>query len=257
MARNSYFDFKQFRIQQGKCAMKVTTDACIFGALLSASPGLHHSRSILDIGTGTGLLSLMAAQNCAATITAIELDEPAAQHAAGNFAASRWAHRLQLVNRSIQTFSLTSSQRFDCIISNPPFFQQSFKGDDHRRNMARHTDSLSFTDLAQAIARHLANHGEAWILLPVASTPLFLQQAVEAGLQLVSQVGLRSSSDHPVHRYILVLQHQGLKPSKEQGSNRCVDSGTLTIYQNHPCYTRQMAELMAPYYINLADTAIA
>ncbi len=165
--------------------MKVTTDACIFGALLAESSQLRQSQSILDIGAGTGLLSLMAAQNSQAKITAVSLDEEASQQAISNFAASPWADQCQLVNSAIQTFSANNTQRFDCVISNPPFFQQSFKGDDQRRNMARHTDSLSFTDLIKAISRHLANSGEAWILLPVESTPRFLETAAQERLELI------------------------------------------------------------------------
>ena len=103
MTSNSYFAFKQFRVEQGECAMKVTTDACIFGALLARSSRLQDSRSILDIGAGSGLLSLMAAQNCNGQITAVELDEEASQQALSNFAASPWADQLQLVNSAIQS----------------------------------------------------------------------------------------------------------------------------------------------------------
>ena len=128
MAGNNYFAFKQFRVEQGECAMKVTTDACILGALLAESPGLRHSQSILDIGAGTSLLSLMAAQNSQAKITAVELDEEASQQAISNFAASPWADQCQLVNSAIQTFSANNIQRFDCVISPPLFFSNPSKG---------------------------------------------------------------------------------------------------------------------------------
>ncbi len=225
--------------------MKVTTDACIFGALLAGAHRLQHSQSILDIGAGTGLLSLMAAQNCNGQITAVELDKEASQQAVRNFVASPWADQLHLVNSAIQTFSATSQQRFDCIISNPPFFQQSFKGYDQRRNMARHTDSLSFTDLARVVSRHLANTGEAWILLPVESTPRFLGAAALEGLCLKKKIGLRSSSDHPNHRYILVLKHRVQdKPQETQEE-------TVTIYTRPPHYTEETRQLMSPYYLAL------
>lgn len=245
MARNSYFAFKQFRVDQGECAMKVTTDACIFGALLAESSGLRHSRSILDIGAGTGLLSLMAAQNCNGKITAVELDEKASQQAVSNFIASPWSDQFQLVNSAVQIFSATSQQRFDCIISNPPFFQQSFKGDDQRRNMARHSDSLSFTDLARVISQHLATTGEAWILLPMESTQHFLRAAVPEGLGLVKQIGLRSSRRHGIHRYILVLKYLTRdKPQETQEE-------TITIYTQPPHYTEATRQLMSPYYLAL------
>lgn len=246
MARNRNFAFKQFKIEQGQCAMKVTTDACIFGALFGQSPNLKESQSILDIGAGTGLLSLMAAQNSQASISAIELDEEASKQAEDNFTQSPWADQLQLINSSIQAFSATSEQRFDGIISNPPFFQQAFKGNDHRRNLARHTDSLSFSDLAKAIGKHLANSGEAWILLPVESSHLFLAAAIQAGLILIKKIGLRSSSSHNNHRYILVLKH--LNDTEEPQINQ---ETTVTIYDQHPHYTEEVRGLMSPYYLAL------
>ncbi len=99
----------------------------------------------------------MAAQNSGATITAVELDEQAAQQALGNFTDSPWAKRLRLIHCAIQV--VTTNQCFDCIVTNPPFFQQAFKGIDPRRNLARHTDTLTFTDLAKAIAQHLNDNG--------------------------------------------------------------------------------------------------
>lgn len=242
MPRNSYFTFKQFRIDQSQCAMKVTTDACLLGALLGQSARLRRSKRVLDIGAGTGLLSLMAAQNSSATITAVELDEQAAQQALSNFTDSPWAERLQLMHCAIQ--NVTTNQRFDCIVTNPPFFQQAFKGIDPRRNLARHTDTLTYTDLADAIAQHLNDNGEAWILLPVSSTPLFMQAANQQELALIRQVGLRSSPAHAVHRHILVLGHR-------QAMAEPLSEELITIYDQHPHYSRQTRQLMAPYYLAL------
>ena len=242
MARNSYFACKQFKINQGQCAMKVTTDACLFGALLGQSPSLHRSQQVLDIGAGTGLLSLMAAQNSAATITAVELDQQAAQQALNNFASSAWAGQFRLLNCAIQ--EVVTDQRFDCIVTNPPFFQQAFKGTDARRNLARHTDTLNFTDLTRAIAQHLHDNGEAWVLLPVTSTTLFMHAATQQALAVARQIGLRSSPDHTVHRHILVLGHR--RESTEPPSEELV-----TIYDQHPHYSEQTRRLMAPYYLAL------
>lgn len=222
--------------------MKVTTDACLLGALLGHSSCLLRSRQVLDIGTGTGLLSLMAAQNSNATITAVELDEQAAQQALCNFTNSPWAKRLQLIHCAIQ--NVTTNQHFDCIVTNPPFFQQAFKGINPRRNLARHTDTLTFTDLAKAIAKHLNDNGEAWILLPVSSTPLFMQAANQQELYLIRQVGLRSSPAHAVHRHIIVLGHR-------REMTHAPREELITIYDQHPHYSRQTRQLMAPYYLAL------
>ena len=109
--------------------------------------------------------------------------------------------------------------------------------------MARHTDSLSFTDLARVVSRHLANTGEAWILLPVESTPHFLTAAALKGLGLIKKIGLRSSSRHRDHRHILVLKHRDT-PQETQEE-------TVTIYTQPPHYTEETRQLMSPYYLAL------
>ncbi|WP_067520111.1 tRNA1(Val) (adenine(37)-N6)-methyltransferase [Endozoicomonas ascidiicola] len=251
MARNRYFQFKQFRIEQGECAMKVTTDACLFGALFAQSVHTQQSHSILDIGAGTGLLSLMTAQNTQSAITSVELDDAAAQQAAFNFSASPWSHQLSVVNQSIQDFSQQNhnifDSTFDSIITNPPFFQQSSKGSDQRRNLARHTDSLSFDDLAQSIVRHLAQTGEAWVLLPVDSSQHFLVACQHVKLCLFKRIQLRSSLTHPVHRHVLVLK----RSESTSDENFTTIDDMVTIYDNHPTYTSEVQQLMSPYYLAL------
>src|SRR5205085_2984467 len=122
---NSYFQFKQFRVQQEATAMKVSTDACIQGAWTPIEPFV---KNVLDIGTGTGLLSLMVAQrNNHILIDAIELDENAAQQATENIHASPWGDRINIVNGDIRNY--TFNRQYDLIICNPPFFQNSLLGD--------------------------------------------------------------------------------------------------------------------------------
>ncbi|MFK0571697.1 tRNA1(Val) (adenine(37)-N6)-methyltransferase [Endozoicomonas sp.] len=247
MARkNPYFAFKKFRVEQGRSAMKVTTDACLFGALLCQSDHLQQSQTILDIGAGTGLLSLMAAQNSNARITAVEVEVLAAEQASGNFTNSPWANRLQVVQGSIQSFLMDRAQCFDTLITNPPFFQQAFKGNDPRRNMARHTDTLSFAELASSIRRLLAKDGEAWVLLPVESSVVFLLATVGEGLSLHRRISLRSTVNHSPHRHMLVLKHASALPERH-----LIIEETLTIYQQHPHYTEEVRQLMTPYYLAL------
>lgn len=121
MARNSYFQFKQFRVEQGLTAMKITTDACILGARAE----VENRQAILDVGAGTGLLSLMAAQRSTARIDAVELDDQAAIQARENFSASPWQNRLTLHHCPIQSFR--PEKRYDCILSNPPFLRMPLK----------------------------------------------------------------------------------------------------------------------------------
>ena len=236
MARNSYFQFKQFRVEQGQTAMKITTDACILGARAE----VENTQSILDIGAGTGLLSLMAAQRSHATIDTVELDDQAATQALENFTASPWSSRLALHHCSIQSFM--PEKRYDCILSNPPFFENAFKAPCDKRSLARHTDSLSFLELAINIDRLMSEDGKAWILLPVESSPLFLEAIHQATqLKLKRTIAVRSSAHHTDHRHILVLGRPDSEHFREQ----------ITIYDQHPEYTPETIGFLKPYYLKL------
>ncbi|MCU4163052.1 tRNA1(Val) (adenine(37)-N6)-methyltransferase [Carboxylicivirga caseinilyticus] len=141
---NNYFQFKQFRINQDKAAMKVGTD----GVLLGAWAAIENAQTILDVGTGTGLIALMAAQrNTSAEIIAIDIDENACEQAYENVQCSPWSDRITVIHSSIQDFASTNENIFDYIVSNPPFFNKSLKSENTARNLARHTDSLSYEEL--------------------------------------------------------------------------------------------------------------
>ena len=154
------FHFKQFSIQQDACAMKVSLDACLFGALCQ----VEHAKSVLDIGTGTGLLALMTAQRSNAHIDAIELDEKAAQQAHENVEKSPFLSHINVLHKNILQFS--ASHKYDVIVCNPPFFSDHLKGPNQKRNLARHNDHLSFSQLSQCLSQNLHTDGRAWILLP-------------------------------------------------------------------------------------------
>ncbi|MGI9273899.1 MAG: tRNA1(Val) (adenine(37)-N6)-methyltransferase [Endozoicomonas sp.] len=234
-ARNSHFQFKQFRIEQDQCAMKVTTDACIFGARTD----VENSRRILDIGAGSGLLSLMAAQRTSAVIDALEIDELAAKQAEQNFSSSPWANRLQLIHSSVQSFQ--SDDGYDTIICNPPFFHNALKAPDSRRNMARHTDTLCFSDLASVIERLMTDDGSAWVLLPVASSSLFLEESKKVNLDVEQLISLRSSIRHNDHRHIFVLRKgEGIATTER-----------LTIYKEGSEYSDQVITLLKSYYLHV------
>ena len=180
----SSFTFKQFAINQDRCAMKVGTD----GVLLGAWARVAHCRRVLDIGTGTGLVALMAAQRSQAHIVAIDLDADAVAQATANVAASPWPARIQVMevdareidhsDVSIQNSESTHPEAnsefriqnseflFDAILCNPPFFENALKSPDAARTMARHTDTLSFDELARSAARLLSPEGELSVIIP-------------------------------------------------------------------------------------------
>ncbi|MGI4866177.1 MAG: tRNA1(Val) (adenine(37)-N6)-methyltransferase [Janthinobacterium lividum] len=176
---NDYFQFQQFRIAQGDCAQKVSTDACILGA----AADLAGATLVLDLGTGTGLLALMAAQRApAATLEAIELDAAAATQAAANVAASPWADRIHVRPLSLAKYAATRPAPFSHIICNPPFFRRSLVSPDAARRTARHEgeESLTFADIIGFAVSHLVPAGTLTVLLPPTEMQQF-EQAAQAG----------------------------------------------------------------------------
>ncbi len=217
--------------------MKVTTDAIVFGALVDTSK----SQSILDIGSGTGLLSLMQAQQSQAPITAVEIDQQAAEQSRQNIRNSPWPDQIQVIERAIQTYANNCDHQFDTIISNPPFFRQSLKGPNQQRNLARHTYSLSFSDLAKAISTLLKPEGEAWVLLPTDSANNFLEDAALAGLYPGTQIELQATDQRPVHRHILKLIYRNTETEIHR-----------LIYQDQQQqYTGDFKKLAKAFYLNL------
>lgn len=173
------FTFKQFEINHEGCAMKVGTDGVLLGAWCSS----QSARRIADVGTGTGLISLMCAQrNATAKIDAIEIDSSAAKCARENVARSVWNDRIEVIESAIQQFS--TEERYDLIVSNPPYFSETLQSPDPSRATARHNCSLPHRDLIDAAKRLLTPDGRLSIILPADESRRFAMQAVVAGLYL-------------------------------------------------------------------------
>jgi tRNA1Val (adenine37-N6)-methyltransferase len=192
------FRFKQFAIQQDRCAMKVGTDGILLGAWALAQTPTH----ILDIGTGTGLIALMLAQRFPnANVHAVEFEPSACQQAAENFANSPWASRLQAPCADISDWSRlpNHSGKYSLIVSNPPWFVDSLKPPLESRALARHTPSLSSADLISAVRRLITPGGDFCIILPAEQRDAF--------------VGLASQGDLHCSRCCHVLPNAG-KPAK-------------------------------------------
>lgn len=166
------FTFKKFYIDHSRCAMKVGTD----GTLLGAWAEVPAEGRILDIGTGTGLIAIMVAQRTSsARITAIDIDPDCIVQARDNVATTEWHERIEVVHSSLQEFA--STEPFNMIISNPPYFVDSLLSPDASRTTARHTETLSFTDLVQGVERLLAPDGRFTLILPPAEMAQFLTAA--------------------------------------------------------------------------------
>ncbi len=238
---NTYFSFKQFTIHQDRCAMKVCTDACLLGAWTAKKIGEIPltPQNILDIGTGTGLLSLMLAQKTKAVIHAIELNEAAAAQAKENFEKSRWNERLFLFHTSIQEFP--PKIKYDLITSNPPFFEDDLQSKNPAKNAAKHDTTLSLSELTRAINIHLEDEGLASILIPWHRTSYVELLAQREGLFIQDRLMVRQSPTHPFFRTLLTL-------SKLERPGRTEE---LSIHDEHRNYTPGFITLLKDYYLHL------
>ena len=195
---NTWFRFKQFMINQDRCAMKITTDACIQGAW---TPALPEVKQVLDIGAGTGLLSLMLAQRCPKIhIDAIEFDKDAATQAKENVALSDWKERINVIDGDARTYSYP--HKYDLIITNPPFFIDSLLGPGDRKNMSRHTLSLDYLDILQIFKQNLNPDGYMSILLPAFEYSTWHGLASSKDLKEVGKLSVKNSSNSPVNRVV-------------------------------------------------------
>lgn len=184
---NSYFQFKRFRVEHSRSAMKVGTDGVLLGAWCSVR---QTDRHVLDVGAGTGLVSLMVAQRAenvgfSPRIDSVEIDQNSYEDATLNFKNSVWHSQLNALNISLQEFvQQPQLPQYDHIVSNPPFFQNSLASPNYARTTARHTSSLSYADLVVGVSKLLAEDGLFSVILPVVESGIFIQLAVEQGFIL-------------------------------------------------------------------------
>jgi len=196
---NNYFSFKQFTIHQDKAAFKVGTD----GVLLGACADLSGAIRILDIGTGTGLLAIMAAQRSDAAVIAIEPDYDSFIQAEENVRECPWSDRIKVINCNLKDYCEINEQKFDIILSNPPYFIDSLKNPDHRKLAARHNDYLTHSDLLEGITRLLERDGLVQTIMPYAEGAIFMAEAQEHGLFCNSMLKIRPLPTSEIRRLIL------------------------------------------------------
>ncbi len=237
---NSFFKFKEFTVHQDKTAMKVCTDACLFGAWVAENTSLASIHHILDIGTGTGLLSLMLAQQSPATIDAVEIETMAAEQANSNFKASKWNNQLHVHTTSIIEFAQTHQKKFDLIISNPPFFEQQLKSTNTQRNIAMHSAHLSLPELANCMHKLLADAGKLAILLPWNRSGEWKEIVEKMGLFCIKETGVKQTASHPYFRTMMVMQ-----------KNSSVSSFDAITIKDGNNYSKEFSQLLAPYYLAL------
>ena len=198
MAEN-YFKFKQFTILQEKSAFKVGTD----GVLLGAWADNTEARTILDVGTGTGLISLMLAQNCNAQITAIEPDKDSYDQAVENVENSPWANKIRVEMVNFQKFFTSHNGLYDLIVSNPPYFNNSLHNPDKRKSSCRHTETLSSVDILTGASALLSENGKLYLILPYVEGNLFIAEAVTFGFYCNNILKVKSHPGSPIRRLLL------------------------------------------------------
>ena len=238
---NTYFQFKQFIIQQDKTAMKVCTDACLLGAWVANKIENKDivPQNILDIGCGTGLLSLMLAQKTNAIIDAVEIDENAFVQATENTAISKWENQINVFNEDIVRY--TSAKKYDLIICNPPFFNNQLKSNNDDRNIAMHATQLSFVALAKAVKNNLSENGKAALLLPYNIVNEFAAIMENEQLYLNEELNISHSTVHPFFRSVLLFTC--IKEKQTQN--------TISIRDKGDKYSAEFKMLLKDYYLYL------
>lgn len=235
---NTFFRFKQFTVHQEKAAMKVCTDACLFGAWTLRHVPIHQVQTILDIGTGTGLLSLMLAQESNAIIDAIEIDADAADQAGINFNNSGWNKRLNLHQTAVEDFMATHSPHYDLVICNPPFFNKQLNSQQTKRNLAMHDAGLDLHTLAVCMQKALKPNGLGAVLLPWFRAEEWKAIAKKAGLNCVKETAVNQTDVHPHFRSMMLM-------SLQQGA---FHFDQINIKENNQ-YSAAFIDLLKSYYL--------
>ncbi len=231
--------------------MKVCTDACLFGAWVSQKTLVQNSNSIVDIGTGTGLLSLMLAQvteSSKARITAIEIESQAAAEANSNFNISKWSDRLTIVNDAVQNFTASSKGLlFDIVISNPPFYEGDLKSPDANKNKAAHSTELPWSILVENVSSLLSDAGSFFVLVPTLRAYTMQKLAEAQQLQLVEEVLVYNDVKHLPFRSFLHFTKAKLPIDKEISVLR----NKIVIKNTDNTYSTAFTELLKDYYLHL------
>jgi len=233
---NTFFNFKQFTVYQEKCAMKVGID----GVLLGAWTSINNANKILDIGAGTSLISLMLAQRTLAEITAIDIEQNAVIQSIENILKSPWSDRIFVQKISIQDFSKLSSQKFDLIVSNPPFFINSLKTPVNDRTIARHTVLLTHEDLIENSIKILNPNGRICIILPFNEGINCVNLAKQKNLYCSKMVFVYPKPDVPVKRLLLEFS---------LGQSECIESELYIETSIRHQYSTEFRKLVDGYYL--------
>lgn len=233
------FRFKEFIVEQDKAAMKIGTDSVLLGSWASVN---NEIQSVLDIGTGTGILALQMAQRSASeTIDAIEIEALAFEQAFQNFENSPWSDRLFCYHTSLEEFSKEIDDTYDLILSNPPFYTSTYKNLESSRAVARHTESLSFGNLLRHTSELLSKNGVAAFIIPYQEESIFIELASESNLFPRKITHVKGNESALIKRTLIELSFKNDLPK--------IDSLTIEIDRHR--YTQEYKKLVGAFYLDL------
>jgi len=234
------FQFKQFTVEQDQCAMKIGTDGVVLGAWVLPE---YEPRNILDIGTGTGVISLMLAQRFGSSeIEAIEIDEKAYEQATTNFENSPWGDRLFVYHASFQEyFQEVEDEKYDLIISNPPYYSPTQKSGNTSRDIARFEDALPFEHLLHGASKLLEDDGVFALIIPHEKEEQLIEIAEQMHLLPQKITRVKGNANSPVKRSLIQFQFNVV--------DRVIDE--LILEKERHLYTTAYTELVKDFYLKL------
>ncbi|MBQ0909136.1 methyltransferase [Flavobacterium sp. F-328] len=236
----SKFQFKQFTVEQDRCAMKIGTDGVLLGAW---TPITNNPFSILDIGAGTGIIALMLAQRSnAEQIDALEIDEDAYEQATDNFENSSWSDRLFCYHAGLDEFVEEPEDEYDIIVSNPPFYTEDYKTENEQRDLARFADAMPFDELIEAADLLLSENGIFSVIIPYKEEGNFIALANEYQLYPLKITRVKGTPTTEIKRSLLAF-------TRKETIDYTVDE--LIIETERHIYTPEYIALTKDFYLKM------
>lgn len=232
-----YFKFKQFTVYHDRSSLKVGTDAVLLGSWADVSG----ASKIFDIGTGSGVIALMLAQRSNAMINAIDIDIQSCEQANENFKSSPWSDRLSIYNISLSEYAEKTATKYDLVVSNPPYFTDSFKPANEQRFSAKHNDKLPIAELSENVAKLLSHTGKFCVILPLKEAAILTSEMNKYGLFPHEELSVLPLKDKDAIRKLILFGRE---------NTVCKTSQLVIETDERHAYSKEYIELTKDYYMN-------